>query len=84
MSDDEKLRSRIGVDILPKEFGGTVPMSEMTAAWKAELIANRSRLMALDSLKVSKESDPESGSGGGGVAQKERKGFLSFFHVGSK
>jgi hypothetical protein len=52
LSDDEKLRARLGCDILPKEFGGTVPLAEMTAAWKAELVANRERLIALDSLKA--------------------------------
>jgi hypothetical protein len=39
LSDDEKLQQRLGVvDILPKEFGGKVPLAEMTAAWKAELV----------------------------------------------
>ena len=73
LSDDEKLRARIGSDILPKEFGGTVPMAEMTAAWKAELVANRSRLISLDSLKVSKDLEKELA-----VPQKERKSFWSF------
>jgi len=39
LSDDEKLQQRLGVvDILPKEFGGKIPLAEMTAAWKAELV----------------------------------------------
>ena len=73
LSDDEKLRARLGADILPKEFGGSVPLAEMTAAWKAELVANRSRLISLDSLKVSKDLEKELA-----VPQKERKSFWSF------
>ena len=78
LSEDEKLRLRLGVDILPKEFGGKIPLKEMTAAWKAELMANRCRLIALDSLKVSKDSES-----GGPAAQKERKGFWSFMQAAS-
>jgi len=39
---------------LPKEFGGKIPMAQMTAMWWKELVKNKSRLEALDSLIVAR------------------------------
>ena len=52
LSDDKKLCKRLGRDILPKEYGGKIPMAQMTALWWKELVKNKSRLEALDSLIV--------------------------------
>ena len=54
LSEDKKLSKRLGRDILPKEFGGKVPLAEMTAAWWKQLCANKTRLEAIDALVVSR------------------------------
>ena len=47
-----KLLLRLGSDILPLEFGGTIPLATMTEIWWKELCSNAARLSALDSLSV--------------------------------
>lgn len=38
--------------MLPKEYGGIMPMSEMIKMWKEELEAKRERLLSYDSIKL--------------------------------
>jgi len=61
----EKLRKRIfmyssvssldsGLDphVLPKEYGGTMPMQEMISLWKKEMLAKRERLLSYDAMNL--------------------------------
>ncbi|CAG9826419.1 unnamed protein product [Diabrotica balteata] len=45
----------IEVDILPKEYGGTMPMAEMIALWKKELYAAHPILMSHDRMEVNED-----------------------------
>jgi hypothetical protein len=44
------------IDVLPKEMGGIVPMSEMIQNFKMELASSRSQLIALDKMKIINDS----------------------------
>lgn len=59
----EKIRSRfmihnslssfqrsIDVSVLPKEYGGVIPMAEMIEMWKQELMQKREQILALDNM----------------------------------
>lgn len=45
-------KSIASVDVLPKEMGGKIPMSEMIELFKMELSASRATLIALDNMKL--------------------------------
>jgi len=45
-----------GVEMLPEEYGGSIPVSTMACEWKKTLDASRSRLLALDNIKWTKEA----------------------------
>ncbi|XP_049827556.1 clavesin-2 [Schistocerca gregaria] len=46
------LQNIVGLDILPKEYGGQIPMDEMIDLWKKELVAKRDTLLALENMKI--------------------------------
>ncbi|XP_056643517.1 retinaldehyde-binding protein 1-like [Diorhabda sublineata] len=46
---------KIEVDILPKEYGGTIPMAKMIELWKKELYAAHPILMSHDRMEVNEE-----------------------------
>lgn len=48
----EDLHENIDPKLLPKEYGGVMPMSEMIKLWKEELEAKRERLLSYDSIKL--------------------------------
>jgi len=51
-----ELEERVGgVEVLPEEYGGSIPVSTMACEWKKTLDASRSRLLALDCIKWKKE-----------------------------
>ncbi|ROT78928.1 Clavesin-1 [Penaeus vannamei] len=54
-SDESKLRKKVPLRILPKEYGGTVPMAEMIKMYKKELTAVRSRVLMLDNMHIEKK-----------------------------
>lgn len=54
-SDNTKLRNAVPPRILPKEYGGTVPMAEMIQMYKKELLAVRSRVLMLDNMHIAKK-----------------------------
>lgn len=54
-SDETKLRKKVPVRILPKEYGGTVPIAEMIKMYKKELTAVRSRLLMMDQMHIEKK-----------------------------
>ncbi|GLH13369.1 Retinol-binding protein pinta [Gryllus bimaculatus] len=53
----EKAKEALGEDckVLPKEYGGTMPMEEMIALWKKELMASRALLLSHDEMGVREE-----------------------------
>ncbi|KAB0792679.1 hypothetical protein PPYR_14638 [Photinus pyralis] len=55
------------LDILPKEYGGTTPMSEMIDNWKEELLNENARLLSHDEMAVQEEL----------FSSKERDGAVS-------
>lgn len=75
----EKMRGRIkfftAVDkvdeldasLLPKEYGGTIPMAEMIELWKAELKEGRPTILKNDEMAVRLEM----------YSEKEREGAVS-------
>lgn len=48
----EDLHKNIDTKILPKEYGGEVPLSEMISKLKATLAAKREQLLALDEMYI--------------------------------
>ncbi|VVC28504.1 Cellular retinaldehyde binding/alpha-tocopherol transport,CRAL/TRIO, N-terminal domain,CRAL-TRIO lipid [Cinara cedri] len=47
-----ELHEDLDKKVLPKEYGGEMPMAEMIALWKKELLANREAIFALDKMKL--------------------------------
>ncbi|XP_032678907.1 clavesin-1 [Odontomachus brunneus] len=50
--DMDELREAIDPKILPKEYGGEVPLAEMIAEFKKNLKQQRDQLMALDDMHI--------------------------------
>ncbi|XP_062553465.1 clavesin-1-like [Armigeres subalbatus] len=48
----EDLKTTVNPKLLPKEYGGTIPMAECVAQFKAFLKAKRDQLMALDDMQI--------------------------------
>lgn len=48
----DELKSKVNPDILPKEYGGIVPVSEMVAEFKEKLLQKRAAILALDDLEI--------------------------------
>ena len=51
----ERLKEKVPEHILPKEYGGEVPLDDMVSEWKKVLEERRDQVMSLDSLKVPRE-----------------------------
>lgn len=49
-------KSIVSCEVLPKELGGKIPMSEMIQNFKMELSASRATLLALDKMKILNDS----------------------------
>ncbi|XP_008182446.2 clavesin-2 isoform X1 [Acyrthosiphon pisum] len=47
-----ELHETLDKKVLPKEYGGEMPMAEMISLWKKELLANREKLIALDNMRL--------------------------------
>ncbi|KAK3878038.1 hypothetical protein Pcinc_017298 [Petrolisthes cinctipes] len=54
-SEDAKLRKAVPARLLPREYGGTVPMEEMIKMYKKELEAVRPRVLMLDQMNITKK-----------------------------
>merc|ERR1719510_250759 len=50
-SNFEKVKEFLPESILPQEYGGEVPMSEMIEDWKKELEQKRDQIQSMDSIK---------------------------------
>nr|CAD7429939.1 unnamed protein product [Timema monikensis] len=48
----EELHKKVDPQVLPKEYGGVMPLSQMTDLWMKELISKRGQLLALDDMKL--------------------------------
>lgn len=48
----KQLHEKVDPRVLPKEYGGTVPMAEMIELWKIELSSKRDRLLSLDKMEL--------------------------------
>ncbi|XP_071446333.1 alpha-tocopherol transfer protein-like [Hetaerina americana] len=48
----EEAKGSVDPELLPKEYGGVMPMEEMTALWKKEMLEMRSTLLLHDKMKV--------------------------------
>lgn len=46
------MHENIDPKLLPKEYGGVTPMSEMIKLWKEELESKRERLLSYDKIKL--------------------------------
>ncbi|XP_012285101.1 clavesin-2 [Orussus abietinus] len=74
--DLRDLHRAIDPTILPKEYGGKVPLSEMIAMFKKKLQAKKHELKALDDMQIElsqKEIRNASGEGLGGISGSFRK-----------
>lgn len=49
-------KNLVSVDVLPKELGGKIPMVEMIQNFKMELSSSRNTLIALDKMKILRDS----------------------------
>lgn len=47
-----ELHKNIDPKVLPKEYGGDMPVSEMVALWKMELAEKRDRLLSYDRIQL--------------------------------
>jgi len=52
----EKLKTKMGTDILPSEYGGTVGLEQMTRSWAETLSDHRDILLGLDSMTIEETS----------------------------
>lgn len=52
VKNNEDLRNQIDPKLLPKEYGGTIPMKDMIEAFKKELLDRRDMLLALDGMEI--------------------------------
>lgn len=48
----DDFKDHMGTKILPKEYGGQVPLSEMIAQFKNELKTKRHAIAALDQMEI--------------------------------
>lgn len=52
------MKTKVNPSLLPKEYGGTVPLDDMIAAFKTRLRRQREAILALDDMyiEITKES----------------------------
>ncbi|KFM80822.1 Clavesin-1, partial [Stegodyphus mimosarum] len=55
----ESLHEHFEPSMLPKEYGGTIPVREMTAKWIEVLESKRDRILALDDMKIDENKRPK-------------------------
>lgn len=75
----EELKSRVNPALLPKEYGGSIPMDDMIATFKANLKKQRAKTLALDEMYIDMNGTPTNWLGNddadieGGVVGSFRK-----------
>ncbi|KAL1117102.1 hypothetical protein AAG570_004430 [Ranatra chinensis] len=70
-SSMEEASDEIDTNMLPKEYGGVIPMSEMIEKFKEELMAMRAKLLSHDEMKVRLEMFSEGARVGSVTALKQ-------------
>ncbi|GFT01335.1 leucine--tRNA ligase [Trichonephila clavipes] len=58
-NDLSSLHKSFPPSILPKEYGGTIPLREMTARWIEVLDSRRDQMLALDEMRVDESKRPK-------------------------
>lgn len=60
----DELKGKVSPALLPKEYGGTVPIDDMITKFKARLRKQRAAILALDDMyiEITKESTNFAGS----------------------
>lgn len=53
----DALKTKINPNILPLEYGGTVPMADMIKEFKAKLVKRRAAILALDDMHIEVTKD---------------------------
>lgn len=53
----DALKGKINPAILPKEYGGTVPIAEMIKEFKGKLQQRRAAILALDDMQIEVTKD---------------------------
>ncbi|XP_039286268.1 alpha-tocopherol transfer protein-like [Nilaparvata lugens] len=48
----EDCHTKLDPKVLPKEYGGVIPMSDMIDMWKKEVASKREKLLSLDKMKL--------------------------------
>jgi len=59
----DALKSKINPDILPKEYGGTVPLDDMIKEFKVKLQQRRDAILALDDMYIEVTKDASNFNG---------------------
>ncbi|XP_012257261.1 alpha-tocopherol transfer protein-like [Athalia rosae] len=70
-SIEDALNKKMDATMLPKEYGGTMPMKEMIDLWRKELIALRPILLSHDKMRVRLEMFSEKAREGAVSALKQ-------------
>lgn len=68
----EEAQESVDMQLLPKEYGGEMPMDEMIELWKKEMLTVRSTLLSHDRMKVRQEL----------FSEKAREGAVSALKAG--
>lgn len=74
---EDAINSKMDVSMLPKEYGGTIPMKEMIDLWRKEVIELRPTLMNNDKMRVHLELYSEKAREGAVSALKQGFGCSS-------
>lgn len=48
----DELKTKVNPALLPKEYGGTIPLNDMIATFKARLRKQREAILALDDMYI--------------------------------
>ncbi|XP_015608055.1 alpha-tocopherol transfer protein-like [Cephus cinctus] len=68
---EDAVNNKMDTSLLPKEYGGTMPMKEMIELWRKELIDLRPKLLSHDKMKVRLELYSEKAREGAVSALKQ-------------
>ncbi|XP_020290764.1 alpha-tocopherol transfer protein-like [Pseudomyrmex gracilis] len=74
---EDAINNKMDVSMLPKEYGGTIPMKEMIDLWRKELLEIKPKLLNNDKMKVRLELYSEKAREGAVSALKQGFGCSS-------